>query len=363
MHLDAISHAIEHGRNEDTIRSETLSVFAGWAQGAYGSGSDTDLFILCPRTTDGTVMLEGNYERISDFFAQLGESPGVLVLKATLIYVRKGVPIHLEAFSPPWVVTQPLGRRAVYLFDKDTIFEQRCTLRDVYDPYGHRICAVSTTNKSAVFPHDAFSSRPPDHTFFKPIAPVSGIAHLYLRMSLFTSAIRTVTAEEPSRRVSQWLCHPGGSCSPVVPVYIIPAVVLIPENRLRRALNFEKEIVDSISSLKADGPEWELPICLESFSIEADCVHLLEILDISVTRRKFELWEEVMKIFIRFKSVNEIGTSRIFAAIKEFSLKKVQPLWVPSLGVFASAADVLAASAPLSHNSQRWKMFLPSSLE
>ena len=146
-------------------------------------------------------------------------------------------------------------------------------------------------------------------------------------------------------------------------MYLIPAVALIPEDRLKRALNFEKEIMDSISSLKADDPEWQLPAYLEYFSVEADCVHLLEILDISVTRGKVELWEKVMEILLRFKSASGVGASRIFAATEVFSFEKVQPLWVPSLGVFASAADILTASAPLSHNSQRWKMFLPSSLK
>jgi len=111
-------------------------------------------------------------------------------------------------------------------------------------------------------------------------------------------------------------------------------VVLIPKDRIRRALQFEKDITGAISSLKGvesslpDGPEWELPICLKSFPVEADCVYLLEILDISVTQGKFRIWEEVMKVLCRFKTVNEIGMPRVLASIGEFSFKKVQPLWV-----------------------------------
>jgi len=106
-------------------------------------------------------------------------------------------------------------------------------------------------------------------------------------------------------------------------------VVLIPKNRIRSALEFGEDIADAISDLKCaepDGPEWELPVCLKDFAIEADCEHLLEILNISISRGKFKLWETVMKILCRFKTVDEIGTSRIFASTKEFSFKKVKPL-------------------------------------
>ena len=109
-------------------------------------------------------------------------------------------------------------------------------------------------------------------------------------------------------------------------------MVLVPKNRMRRALHFEREMTNTISSLKMTesstlgGPEWELPIYLKCFPIKADCVHLLEILDVSVTRRNLKLWEEVMEILCRFKSADEIGISRIFAAIKGFSFKRVQPL-------------------------------------
>ena len=176
MHLEAISHAIEQGENEDAIKSKTLPVFTGWAQGAYGSGFDTDLFILCPRTTDGKVMLEDNYDRAWGFLLPLGASQGVLVLEATLKYSRKGL------------------ERPVKMLDKDTIFEQRYTLKDVRDTYDNIICAVSTTNKSAVFPHNFLDSRPLDDTHSEEVASVSGIAHLYLWMSSLISAIRAVTA-------------------------------------------------------------------------------------------------------------------------------------------------------------------------
>jgi hypothetical protein len=332
MRLDAISHAIERGENEDATKSETLSVFAGWVQGTYGSGSDTDMFTICPRSTDGTVMLGGNYTRVLDFFAKLGESRGVLAFEATLEYTRKGVPINLEAFTPPWVAIQPLGNRAVYVFDKDTMYKQQSTLKNIYDPRGRRVCAVSTTNESAVLPRDAFTSRPPNDTLFNPRFRVSKIVLLCMQLSSFMPAIRATATEGSSLKVSQSSCHPGGPCSLVVLVYILRAVVLIPKDRIRRALHFERERTNTISSLKRvespalGGPEWELPIYLRSFPIEADCLHLLEILDISVTRRKFKVWEEVMEILCRFKSINEIGTSRISAAIKVFSFKKVQPL-------------------------------------
>ena len=173
MGLDAISLAIEHRENEDVTRSETISLLSGWARGTYGSGSDTDMFIICPRTTDGTAILEGNYARVFDFFAKLGEPQGVLVFEATLEYTRKGMSINLEAFTPPWVTIQPLGEKTVYVFDKDTMYKQQCTLKNVCDPHGRRICAASTTNKELVFPRDAFTSRPPNHTFFKPRFRVS----------------------------------------------------------------------------------------------------------------------------------------------------------------------------------------------
>lgn len=77
-----------------------------------------------------------------------------------------------------------------------------------------------------------------------------------------------------------------------------------------------------------EGTEWELPICLKHFPIETDCAHLLEILDVSVTQGNFKIWEEVMEILCRFKTVKEIGESRVFASIKKFSFKKIQPLYV-----------------------------------
>lgn len=124
-------------------------------------------------------------------------------------------------------------------------------------------------------------------------------------------------------------CEP---CLPVVPVYALRAVVLIPKDRIRRALQFEKDITDAISDLKRmesatpDSPEWRLPVCLKKFAIGADCKYLLVLLDVSVAQGKFRIWEEVMGILCRFKTVDEIGTSRIFASVKEFSFKRVQPL-------------------------------------
>jgi len=115
-------------------------------------------------------------------------------------------------------------------------------------------------------------------------------------------------------------------------VYALHAVVLIPKGRIRRALRFEDDITDAISKLKCRGsstpdcPDWKLPTCLKDFAIEADCRHLLEILDISITQGNFRIWNEVMGILCRFKAVNEIGTSRIFASVKEFSFERVQPL-------------------------------------
>jgi len=109
-------------------------------------------------------------------------------------------------------------------------------------------------------------------------------------------------------------------------------VVLIPKDRIRRALKFEKHIINAISTFKSmesptpNGPEWELPFCLENFAVETDYEHLLEILDISVTRGKFGIWKKVLEILRRFKAVGEIGTARIFASVKKFSFKKVQPL-------------------------------------
>jgi len=164
--LDGVYQSIEYGGDEDATRAEALSVLTKWARGTYGFGPDTDMFVICPRRTDGTVVLEGNDTRLVDFLVELGQSQGVMVLKATLDYARMGLPINLEAFTPPWVVIQPLGERAIQVFDKDTMYKQRCTLRDIHDHGGQPICTVSTTNKEVVLPADAFTSRPPDHVFF-----------------------------------------------------------------------------------------------------------------------------------------------------------------------------------------------------
>lgn len=114
-------------------------------------------------------------------------------------------------------------------------------------------------------------------------------------------------------------------------MYALRVVVLIPRDRIRRALQFEKDVVDGISSferMESSTPKWELPFCLKNFAIEADCNHLLEVLDISVTQGKLEIWEEVIGILCRFKPVNEIGVTRIYASVKKFSFMKVQHLYV-----------------------------------
>lgn len=109
-------------------------------------------------------------------------------------------------------------------------------------------------------------------------------------------------------------------------------MVLIPKDRIRRALQFDKDITNAIINLKglssstSDSLEWELPICLKDFPVEADYPHLLEILDTSVSRENFKIWEEVMEILCRSKTVDEIGTSRIFTSVEKFPFEKVQPL-------------------------------------
>ena len=174
--LDAIYQAIEYGGDEDAIRTKTLSVLADWAQGIYGSGSDTDVFVICPRRTDGSVILEGNDTRLMDFLAELGQSQGVMVFKARLDYARKGMPINIEAFTPPWVTIQPLGERTVQVLDKDTMYRQCCRLKDIYDHDGRRVCTVSAANREVVLPSNAFTSRPPDHVFFNQKFDVSMVA-------------------------------------------------------------------------------------------------------------------------------------------------------------------------------------------
>lgn len=171
--LDAIYQTIEYGGDEGATRAGGLSVLTNWARGTYGLGPDTDMFIICPRRTDGTVVLEGNDARLMDFLAELGQSQGVMVLKATLEYARKGVPINLEAFTPPWVIIHPLCERTFQVFDKDTMYKESCTLRDIRDHNGQHICTVSTTSKGIILPADAFTSRPPDHVFFNQEPKVS----------------------------------------------------------------------------------------------------------------------------------------------------------------------------------------------
>jgi len=326
------------------------------------------MFIICPRRTDGTVVLEGNDTRLVDFLVELGRSQGVMVLKATLEYARKGLPINLEAFAPPWVVIQPLGERAIQVFDKDTMYKQSCTLKDIHDHGGQHICTVSTTNKGVVLPADAFTSRPPDHIFFNqkyivsvlvcwlntgpPLIPVN--QDDWYRGFITEGEQITIPSYDPY--------------SPAVLVYAMRAVVLVPKDRIRRALQFERDIADAISNLKrtgstSDGPEWKFPICLKNFAVEADCGYLLEILDISVTQGSFQIWEEAMGVLCRFKSVDEIGTSRVFASIKEFSFKKVLPLYVPELSMLVNATDPPVVLTLWLRILLRWTMSLPSRSE
>lgn len=136
------------------------------------------MFIVCPRTTDGTVISEGSDIRLMDSLVELGQSQGVMVLKATLDYARKGMPINLEALVPPWVKVQPLGGRAAYVFDKDTMYKQHCSLRDIQGHDGQHICTSSTMDRWAILPRNAFASRPPDQIFFNQKFSVSRIVYL-----------------------------------------------------------------------------------------------------------------------------------------------------------------------------------------
>lgn len=120
-------------------------------------------------------MLEDNGSRLMDFFVELGQSQGVMVFKASLEYARKGLPIYLEAFAPSRVTVQPLDGGAVHVFDKDTMYKQHCLLKDVQDRDGQHICTVSTTNSEVVLPRNAFTSRPPDKTFFNQKFSVSRV--------------------------------------------------------------------------------------------------------------------------------------------------------------------------------------------
>jgi hypothetical protein len=116
--------------------------------------------------------------RLMDFLAELGRSQGVMVFKATLDYARKGIPINLEAFIPPWATVQPLDERAVYAFDKDTMYKQRCLLRDVQDHSGQRVCTLSTIDREAILPRNVFTSRSPNQIFFNQRLGVSRIVYV-----------------------------------------------------------------------------------------------------------------------------------------------------------------------------------------
>lgn len=110
-----------------------------------------------------------------------------------------------------------------------------------------------------------------------------------------------VFIDRPSRRVNKQSFSPRELRSFVILVYTLHAVVLVPEDRIRRVLQFDKDITDAISDFKRMGstvpvnPEWELPIYLKSFAIEADFKHHLEILDTSLTQGKLRVWEVTME--------------------------------------------------------------------
>jgi hypothetical protein len=228
------------------------------------------------------------------------------------------------------------------------MYGEECTLKDIHDLQGRPICKASTANRGAIFPRDAFTPQPPDHVFDQRCF-VSMTTHLRFWWCSLIPVIRVIGTEEPLRKVSQASCNPGSLGSPVIIVYVLRVVVLVPRDRIRRALEFEKDIIDAISRFGSaeppaqNGPKWELPICLKRYPIEADCVHLQEIVDISVARGQLEVWEEAMGILCRFNSANEIGPSRIFASIKELSFKKARPLCVPRSVVLVGTADALVA--------------------
>lgn len=115
--------------------------------------------------------------RLVDFLAELAEPQGVLVFKASLDYIRRGLPINLRALPLPAVSTQPHDLRAIYAFDKDTTFEQLYSLRNVQDRAGQRVCGSSITNEEIVLPRNAFASRLPDHVSFNPKLSVSRAVH------------------------------------------------------------------------------------------------------------------------------------------------------------------------------------------
>lgn len=154
-----------------------LSVFADWTRGGYGLEPDTDMIVICPRRTDETAVLEGNDVRLMDFLAGPGQLQGVTVLRATLYYARKGMPLNLEPYVPPWVTIPPLGEAAVQVFDKDTMYKEHCTLKEIRDHHGQHICTVSAANKGIVIPANAITSRPPDHSFFNQKFTVSILMH------------------------------------------------------------------------------------------------------------------------------------------------------------------------------------------
>ena len=153
----------------------------------------------------------------------------------------------------------------------------------------------------------------------------------------------TVTEGEPSVVLSS----PVPSPTPLA--YTLRAVVLIPKDRVRRALQLEKDVKDAISifrrmgSSTSDRFRWELPFCLRNLPVEADCDRLLEILDISAAQGNSKVWREAMEILSRFKPINEIETARIVASVNKFSFAELTHLYVSQVGGSENVTDLLVA--------------------
>lgn len=137
--------------------------------------------------------------------------------------------------------------------------------------------------------------------------------------------------------------------SPTLLVYTLPAVVLVPRDRARRALQLEKDVTDAVSKFKRMNSStpyrsrWELPFCLRNLAVETDCDRLLEILDISVAQGNSKIWKGAIEILSRFKPITEIGTARVVASVNKFSFAELKHLWVPQAGGSRNITDLLVA--------------------